>query len=82
MNVHAEDSMLTRTLYLYISMHVYIAYVNQESMWSLNGSTYQRKYLATSKVFAGSMCKSIYILQIFRSQNGSVKALNFHIIIP
>ena len=53
-------------------MHVYIAlapiqdYVNQESVWSLNSSTYQRKYLATSEVFAGSMCMSIYISTDFQ----------------
>ena len=74
MNVHAhaEDSMpYTNTIYT--SMYVCnIAltqiqdYVNQESMWSSNGSTDQRKYLATSIVFAGSMRKSIYISTDFQ----------------
>ena len=54
-------------------------YVSQESAWSSNSSTYQRKYLATStsKVFAESICKSIYLSTDFRSRKGSVEALNF-----
>ena len=57
-------------------MRVYIVlapiqdYVSQESAWSSNGSTYQRKYLATSKVFAESMCKSIYISTDFQISEG------------
>ena len=36
----------------------------------LNGSTYQIKYLATSKVFAESVCKSIYISTDFQISEG------------
>ena len=57
-------------------------YVSQESAWSSNGSTYQRKYLATLK-YSLDICVSLSIfLQNFRSQNGSFKALNFLMIAP
>ena len=62
-------------------MHVYTAlvpmqdYISKESAWSSNDSTYQRKYLAISKV-------SIYNTEVFISQKGYVEALNFLTITP
>ena len=74
--VHVHEDAWTYSCTL-ASMHVYIIalapiqdYISQESAWSSNCSTFQRKYLATSKVFAESICKSIYTSTDFQISEG------------
>ena len=73
-HVHEDAQMYTSTIcismrvyYIYISLAPIQDYVSQESAWSSDGSTCQRKYLATSKVFVESIIyKTIYISMGFQ----------------
>ena len=75
MHVHEDVQTYTSTTCMYIALAPIQDYVSQESA---NGSTYQRKYLVTSKVFTESICKSIYISTDFQISEGL--GLNFLII--
>ena len=66
-------------IYIYIIIYIYYIalehYISQENAWSSSGTTCQRQLL--SDLLDVHVSQSTY-LRIFRSQKGSVEALNFH----
>ena len=55
-------------------------YIIQENAWSSSGSTSQRMKQATSKVFLGDDCKSIYIVTDFHASDELLRGPEIFII--